>query len=887
MRRVRKNLFKLHIWKPGVKQPNKFGVKQPLEKDGLSLSHVEFNKPRGEVKAHKHPFYSEVRLRSQTSIPSNSKHQPISVRLSGNPRRHVPKPNAANPRNLKRVQLTKWNLPRIINTNVRSLPNKIDDLNTVINSNHIDVAVTTESWLNDDIPDQAVSINGYTLFRKDRKGRTGGGVACFVKSSLTVHHWTELQDEDVESVWLTVRSHKMPRVTPWITFGAIYHPPDAKEYILTAHISKCIDTIRRKHPRTGIILAGDFNRYQDNHLKRSFQLKQVVVQPTRENSILDKIYSNMSDLYTNTSILPHVGRSDHCVVLYVPKESNRCPSKVNICVRRSGSNERTLFAHALLHVNWEPLYLLEDVSAQLLFFQTTIHTLLDEFIPVTEKLCNINDKPWINQHYLDLIRKRQHAFKSQQMTLYKHLCNKVNRLSTKLRKSYYQDKLLEIDNPRDFWCHVKTILGTKQSPSLEGLANKLYGGDFEELASRINLAFKSVSDDLPPLELKHSHTPVEIPSKYIISVEEMSWKLGHLSVTKASGPDQLPNWVLRDFCDILAPPVTSIANNSLRQRLVPPLWKCADVCAIPKVSPPASIEKDLRPISLTPVVSKVVEEFVYKWVLEVVQPQLHWDQFGALQGSSTVDALVYFLHKLYYTTDKAGAHIRAVLVDYQKAFDHLNHQIIINKLEQLRVPEFLVEWIASFLSGRHQRVKLGNYSSEFVAVNGGVPQGTKLGPLLFLCMIDDLQIDAPCESLKFVDDTTILELLSSKDSVSCMQSTLDSLMAWTVKNEMNLNPTKTKELQINFFKQPVSLGRLEVQQVTSVLTAKLLGVTLSADLKWNYHVESIVKKASKRIYFLTVLKRFGAAHEHLIHVYKTLVRPITEYACQCWHPGLT
>ena len=448
---------------------------------------------------------------------------------------------------------------------------------------------------------------------------------------------------------------------------------------------------------------------------------------------------------------------------------------------------------------------------------------------------------------------------------------------------------MEIDNPRDFWCHVKTILGTKQIPSLEGLANKLYGGDFEELASRINLAFKSVSDDLPPLELKHSHTPVEIPSKYIISVEEMSWKLGHLSVTKASGPGQLPDWVLRDFCDILAPPVTSIANNSLRQRLVPPLWKCADVCAIPKVSPPASIEKDLRPISLTPVVSKVVEEFVYKWVLEVVQPQLHWDQFGALQGSSTVDALVYFLHKLYSTTDKAGAHIRAVLVDYQKAFDHLNHQIIINKLEQLRVPEFLVEWIASFLSGRHQRVKLGNNSSEFVAVNGGVPQGTKLGPLLFLCMIDNLQIDAPCESLKFVDDTTILELLSSKDSVSCMQSTLDSLMAWTVKNEMNLNPTKTKELQINFFKQPVSLGRLEVQQVpvTSVLTAKLLGVTLSADLKWNYHVESIVKKASKRIYFLTVLKRFGAAHEHLIHVYKTLIRPITEYACQCWHPGLT
>ena len=318
-------------------------------------------------------------------------------------------------------------------------------------------------------------------------------------------------------------------------------------------------------------------------------------------------------------------------------------------------------------------------------------------------------------------------------------------------------------------------------------------------------------------------------------------------------------------------------------------WKCVDVCAIPKVNPPSSIQKDLRPISLTPVVSKVMEEFIYKWVLDIVRPQLHWDQFGALQGSSTVDALVYFMHQLYSTTDKAGAHLRAVLVDYQKAFDHLDHKIIITKLQHLQVPDIIVEWIASFLSGRMQRVKLGNYMSEFVHIKGGVPQGTKLGPLLFLCMIDDLQVEAPCESLKFVDDTTLLESLPAKDSVSHLQATLDSLMAWTNKNNMNLNPSKTKELRINFSKQPLDPTNLLVKQepVVCVKTAKLLGVTISADLKWNCHINNIVKKASQRIYYLTVLKRFGASSEHLLHVYKTVIRPIVEYACQCWHPGLT
>ena len=284
-----------------------------------------------------------------------------------------------------------------------------------------------------------------------------------------------------------------------------------------------------------------------------------------------------------------------------------------------------------------------------------------------------------------------------------------------------------------------------------------------------------------------------------------------------------------------------------------------------------------------------MEEFIYKWVLDIVRPQLHWDQFGALQGSSTVDALVYFMHQLYSTTDKAGAHLRAVLVDYQKAFDHLDHKIIITKLQHLQVPDIIVEWIASFLSGRMQRVKLGNYMSEFVHIKGGVPQGTKLGPLLFLCMIDDLQVEAPCESLKFVDDTTLLESLPAKDSVSHLQATLDSLMAWTNKNNMNLNPSKTKELRINFSKQPLDPTNLLVKQepVVCVKTAKLLGVTISADLKWNCHINNIVKKASQRIYYLTVLKRFGASSEHLLHVYKTVIRPIVEYACQCWHPGLT
>ena len=386
----------------------------------------------------------------------------------------------------------------------------------------------------------------------------------------------------------------------------------------------------------------------------------------------------------------------------------------------------------------------------------------------------------------------------------------------------------------------------------------------------------------------HIHTHAHA---HTLTHTQPAWKLGHLSVHKASGPDEIPNWVLRDFCDTLAGPIAAIANNTLRTSCVPPLWKRANVVAIPKVNPPVSIETDLRPISLTPVVSKVVEDFVYKWVLDIVKPQLHWDQYGALKGSSTVDALVivYFLHQAYATTDTQGSHMRAILIDYQKAFDHLNHNLIIEKLSRLGVPRILVDWIASFLMDRYQCVKLGSVCSELLHIRGGVPQGTKLGPLLFLCMIDDLQMEQPCESMKFVDDTTIFERLPSRDSASIMQSALDNIESWTSQNNMNLNPTKTKELHFNFFKSYVNNSVFTIGEsvVNSVKTAKLLGVTISADLKWNEHVDKIVAKASQRIYFLTILKRFGAPKHHLVNVYKTIIRPVLEYACQCWHPGLT
>ena len=178
-------------------------------------------------------------------------------------------------------------------------------------------------------------------------------------------------------------------------------------------------------------------------------------------------------------------------------------------------------------------------------------------------------------------------------------------------------------------------------------------------------------------------------------------------------------------------------------------------------------------------------------------------------------------------------HESYILIDYRKAFDHLNHNLIIEKLSRLGVPRILVDWIASFLMDRYQCVKLGSVCSELLHIRGGVPQGTKLGPLLFLCMIDDLQMEQPCESMKFVDDTTIFERLPSRDSASIMQSALDNIESLASQNNMNLNPTKTKELHFNFFKSNVNNSVFTIGEsvVKSVETAKLLGVICRPEME--------------------------------------------------------
>ena len=746
-----------------------------------------------------------------------------------------------------------------------SLAPKIDEITLCMSEMKPDLACFTETWFHDGISTDCINISGYNLIYKNRTSGIHGGVCTYIRNSIKFKTLNFLHHPDFEVLWVYVRPKRLPRGVPCIVIGTVYHPPSADDNSMIDYLSLSLTSIEGYYPGCGIFLTGDFNRLNVNRLLVQFKMKQLVRVPTRRDQILDLIITNLPHLYENNSVemRPPFGLSDHNVIMLHPK--NRPPlasSRRTVRKRDSRSSRRNELGRYLSSCDWSILNSLTNCEDKIKLFADLISFGLDSIMPLKTFKLHINDQPWVTAEFKKLIKLRQRAFAKGDKDLFHVYRNRVNRERKSCRARFYSSKVqhLKETKPSQWWSDVKKIAGMTSTAGSDDLRSKLHLDqiddlDFYEIANLINNAFLEPMQAYQPLQSSVPYDEEHVPP--ILSELDICIALKKLNPRKAPGPDGLPNWLLKEFAEVLAEPVCTILNSSFREQKFPSAWKLANITPLVKAKPVTDVSKHLRPISLTPALSKVAEDFIVVTyirpaILSIIDP----DQFGAVPGSSTTHTLISMIHNWAEATHATGAAVRIMLLDYRKAFDLIDHNILAKKICDLPIPLGIARWVVDFLTNRKQRVKLAkDCYSEWGHTLAGVPQGTKLGPWLFLLMINDSKF-ATASKWKYVDDTSVAEIVKKEDC-STIQSDAELAQNWSRENKLQLNTEKCKEMIIDFKKEKNSFDPIVIEgkELDIVNHAKILGVTVSNNLLWNNHINDIVRKANKRLYFIVLLKR--------------------------------
>ena len=496
-----------------------------------------------------------------------------------------------------------------------------------------------------------------------------------------------------------------------------------------------------------------------------------------------------------------------------------------------------------------------------------------------------SDRPWITKKLKLLIHKRQNAFTrfGKHSIIYKQLRNKVQSEIRLAKPHYYKHKVSDLEqaNAKKWWKQIKIL--SDQTCHKEWYHQFLDSEcpDIEALADKLNDFSVGLTDNFSPLPAPELNLQ-SVPAEFLVCENEVFTSLSALNISKATGPDQIPNRILKEFAQQLAPVVKDIFNRSVAEGYFPHLLKHSIINPIPKISPPQKIEKDPRPISLTSTLAKIMEGFIRVRLLNQVADNLDPRQY-AREGQSTTDVLVYLLQAVHEATDSGNCGARILFTDFTKGFDLIDHNILVLELTNIGVHPVLINWIKSFLYNRRQAVRIGNSFSQWRSPNGGIPQGTKLGVILFNIMTNYLLKDWKLK-IKFVDDTTPFEILP-RNSMSLLNFPDNDTQYFSESHNMKLNPPKCKQMVINFMHNhnfslnPIWLGN---DVIETVRVYKLLGIILSHNLKWTDHVDYIYKKSSKRLYFIRLLKKSRVECNSIVKIYLVLIRPILEYAVQVW-----
>lgn len=794
--------------------------------------------------------------------------------------------------------------------NTRSLFNKLSLITTYISSRSIDLIFFTETWLSKNISDSMICPKGYNIIRKDRSTSRGGGVCLFYKSHLKVVEIPQNNgnlDLDSKFDYLCVDTYdgKLP-----IRLLCIYIPPcSSRNLQIVNHMCSIIKKLSF-HSSNPFYFFGDFNlplidwnipkskgdsahdAFLDFCLSQNFC--QFINVPTHQKgNILDLLLCNTPAKYKllNYNVdSPITETCDHNLISFQVQISSSS-SHTQTLVRFpnfSRANYTKIYEH-LIHTSWVDV-VNSSLSLQRSYdnFLKILHSSIDQYIPkVISKSGTRSKRP---SHIRRLLREKLSYYKNSKhdpnFKLNYKVLSKQYEAAVKAWHNKLEADLCNNPSSKKFFKYVKTKFKSQAPiPPLYDENEQLVMSDREK-ANLFNRFFQSVfihdngnALDLTPRVLeKMAYSEIS----YVEILDAVHDSKDKISRT----PDQVPIYFIKRVIGPLLTPLLFLFNSFYKNGFVPNQWKMANIIPVFKKGN-RNKAQNYRPISLTSSFCRLFESIISKRILYHLQNNslLSTKQFGFLPKKSTTSNLITCYYN--WLVSFSSNHVTDVVyTDISKAFDTVSHVKLISVLVNYGLNKCTITWIKNFLEIRQQQVSIGSFLSDPLPVWSGVPQGSVLGPLLFIIFINDItncsKILNPLGDLSlFADDAKFFGT-----NQHLLQSSLNFVTSWTKDRQLKLAEKKCLALQIcKPAKRKTSKFTLNDYELNQSPNIKDLGIYISSDLKWADHISFIYNKASVKAY--QILKTFQTNNfSTLLKLYLTYIRPILEHNTVLWSPWM-
>lgn len=795
--------------------------------------------------------------------------------------------------------------------NARGLKSKTHSFYTSSCESNFDIIVITETWLDDSVSNSEIVPSYYNMVRADRKfamvdRSTGGGVFIALSSSILY----EVIDTSQLSVLVPVVDFVMCKCTFQSSFwylAAIYIPPK-----LSLHDFEVLcDYLEILLLNKTVLLLGDFNlpEFINVHTScskcsalrcfcSSLNVRQFNSIMNCNGRLLDLILSNScNDITIALDELP-----------FVPVDVYHPPLAITFLQQTLSANSAFPLSHNTLRYNfrkcdfnrlytdllktdWSFLDDLSDADHALAKFYEALTDKIDASTPKYTSRSTASQYPtWFSGSVISNLKHKEFYRRKWKATKSEFYFNEFRKLRVRckaeLRTLYlnYMRKVEDsiIANPKEVFNYIHSKRGTTRIPNsliLGDVCVDTPQGIVNAFADKFSSIYHGPSY-LCPDSLHCDSIPFSLTQ---VTEDEIIGIMSKFPNNFNAGDDLIPAFLLKDARFVLAKPLTFVINLSIETSTFPNLWKRARICPVFKKGDKSLVD-NYRPISILSNFAKVFEHVIYSCLCYNTKSIVSNYQHGFLRGRSTVTNLTVITEYISRVLDDRGQ-VDVIYTDFSRAFDSIDFEILISKLSSLGLSPSFLQLLHSYLYNRCTYVFYNGFRSYDFFPTSGVPQGSNLGPLLFVLFINDLLTSLTCPALAYADDLKIYMSIASNEEVVNLQYNLNIIIDWCAKFNLRLNIPKCCSVSYTRRKSPIlSTYAIHNERLKRCDTVKDLGVIFNCQLSFAPHIADLCVSASKTLGFILRSSKYFKNINLLRVLFFSFVISKLEYASSVWSP---